>query len=105
MLSTIPNDAQTFVAFMEEVWSAESEPLPDGGMILYQSPLYERYHNACHAIQHVATRTGSTKFHGKPARTWMFPNGTRAIVTEDGSMCMALHKPFKCRKPKAERAQ
>jgi hypothetical protein len=89
MQPDLPKTAQQFVAFMESVWSDNSEPSPNGGIIMYTSPLYDEWHNAVHAAQRCGMfRTGTTNaLDGTWCGVYRFPNepwcGVR--ITNDGN--------------------
>lgn len=64
--SALPSDARSFAAFMEEIWEMRSEPTPNGGLVLFQHPAYDNFHNALRTIKMCkgAYRTGGSKING-----------------------------------------
>lgn len=97
----VPENASAFVRFMDGVWDVQSEAAQDGGVVIYQSPHYERYHNALHTIQYAgAKRTGYTHLGGEPAIIFQFADETRVIVANNGASCAVTTKPFKPRAKK-----
>ena len=95
----VPENATEFCSFMEMVWHAESEPAEGGGMVLYMSPHYDRYHHALHTIQLTpARRTGYTYLDGQPATIFQFADESRIIVANNGSACRVTTKPLRARR-------
>jgi len=90
----LPQTAREFVEFMQQVWSTDCEPAEDGGIILYQSDLNEHYHDATALVKQVATRTGTSRLDGKAAPVYRFPDGSRVIVTSDGTACRETYTRF-----------
>lgn len=88
--------AMSFIAFMETVWGGDTTPNADGGLTMWQSPLYDRWHNAVITAKRFgAIRTGATKIHGDDWTIYMFPNGDRvAIAKHGGGVTEPVQKEF-----------
>lgn len=77
--------AHDFLAFMNEVWSTETIPLPDGGMLIKSSLLYDQFHHARRTAQAAgAKRTGGGRLGGENADIYRWPDGTGAAIAASG---------------------
>jgi hypothetical protein len=89
----LPTTATDFIRFMEGVWDIHSEPGPDGGIILYQSPLYDAYHNANRTAKLCGMhRTGGTRVDGQECHVYRFldhADGVR-IGNDGNSVSLAM---------------
>lgn len=80
--------ASEFVRFMESIWD-DTNPIEGG---------YDRYHNAkvvCRLAG--AMRTGNSFRYGERAGCWEWPDGTRAIVGDNGRWCIESFRKKRAR--------
>jgi len=95
-MTDLPTNANDFIAFMEQVWADKAVPTADGGIQLFWSDLYDKYHNARHTAQACgARRTGGTRRDGMNADVYKWPDGTRvAIATGKPASTIWLLQPL-----------
>lgn len=89
-MSTMPKirTAETFIAFMEQVWRMESGPARGGGITLGMPDpdLYETFHNARRTAAIFGAHIGRAQYIN--GQTWItadMPHGGRVYISADGS--------------------
>lgn len=75
-LSTIQTPTQ-FIAFMEMVWDAKTEPGPNGGLVMFQHPDYDQFHDAGRNARLMGLkRTGGHR----DANVYRFQSGEGVVI-------------------------
>lgn len=98
-----PTNAIDFVTFMEAVWEMRSTPTDSGGITLFVSPLYDRYHDAIQSARLFgARRTGGSRIADENAHVYRFPNDTNSvIIAYGGNACKLSSRRFGPRAPRS----
>jgi hypothetical protein len=87
-----PTDASEFETWMNSVWADLCIPHPSGGVTLYASPDYDKWHNALTSAElkfkakyiHKSVHIPDSNSHWL---LYQFPDGSLSAISPDGSGC------------------